>query len=165
MGLDRNAALRSASWGIGQVMGYNAGFVGYPDTEQMVVAMTTSEGAQVGAVARFVKASQLDRALRTHDWPSFARGYNGPGYTINSYDTRLASAYQRFVHGALPDLTVRAAQVYLLYLGHPPGAIDGVMGRLTRSAMNDFQQQRGLGLTDSLDAPTYAALKDAVDGS
>src|SRR5712692_6139385 len=36
--LDRDAALRSTSWGIGQVMGYNAAAAGYGDTEQMVVA-------------------------------------------------------------------------------------------------------------------------------
>jgi len=97
--LDRNAALCSASWGIGQVMGYNAGAAGYPDTEHMVVAMAASEGAQVTAMASFVKANHLDRALGTRDWPSFARGYNGRDYAINSYDTRLAAAYQRFLNG------------------------------------------------------------------
>jgi hypothetical protein len=163
--LDGHAALRSASWGIGQVMGYNAVPAGYPDAEQMVVAMIASEGAQLMAMVRFVGANQLDRALRTHDWPSFARGYNGPNYAINSYDTRLASAYARFLYGGLPDLTVRAGQVYLLYLGYQPGAIDGVLGRLTRSAMNDFQEQTSLPLTDSLDEPTYAALRQAVAGA
>jgi hypothetical protein len=162
--LDRQAALRSASWGIGQVMGYNAVSAGYPDVEQMVAAMIASEGAQLMAMVRFVGASQLDGALRTHDWPGFARGYNGPNYAINSYDTRLASAYERFFHGGLPDLTVRAAQVYLLYLGYEPGPIDGVLGRFTRSAMNDFQEQRSLPVTEALDDPTSAALQRAVAG-
>jgi hypothetical protein len=88
--LDRTAALRSTSWGIGQVMGFNAGMVGFADVEEMVTAMKVSEGAQLAAMARFLTATELDHALRTHDWPRFARGYNGPNYAINSYDTRLA---------------------------------------------------------------------------
>ena len=160
--LDRDAALRSASWGLGQVMGYNAVPLGYADTNQMVVAMTASEEEQLVAMVRFVKANHLDGALRTHDWPSFARGYNGPDYTINKYDTRLAAAYQKALYGALPDLTVRAAQIYLIYLGYQPGIIDGVMGRFTRSAMNAFQKKAGLVETDILDETTLIALRQAA---
>ncbi|HUL67226.1 MAG TPA: peptidoglycan-binding domain-containing protein [Burkholderiaceae bacterium] len=54
---------------------------------------------------------------------------------------------------------MRAAQVYLSYLGYDPGPVDGQMGRFTRSAMNDFQTRAQLPLTDEVDATTFAALK------
>jgi N-acetylmuramidase/Putative peptidoglycan binding domain len=157
--LDRPKALMSTSWGIGQVMGFNAPIVGYRDVEEMIVAMRVSEGNQLTAMARFLTAKQLERPLRAHDWPRFARGYNGPDYATNSYDTRLAAAYGRFLHGGLPDIKIRSAQVFLLYLGYDPGPIDGVMGRLTRSALNEFQEEKRLDLTYTVDEATFSALQ------
>ncbi|MDD5170914.1 MAG: N-acetylmuramidase family protein, partial [Syntrophales bacterium] len=73
--LDRRAALRSASWGIGQVMGFNAEIAGYGDVEEMVTAMTASETEQLLAVTGEILRNKLDDALRSHDWASFAKGY------------------------------------------------------------------------------------------
>jgi len=160
--LDRHAALLSTSWGIGQVMGYNAGIAGYRRVEDMVEDMCATENAQIRAMARFIKANRLDGALRTHDWPRFAAGYNGPNFRINNYDTRLAAACEYLARGGLPDITVRAAQVYLTYLGYDPQGIDGAMGRLTRAAMNDFQEQNRLPVTMFVDEPTFAALAKAA---
>src|SRR5271165_293264 len=53
MALDRHAALQSASWGLGQVMGYNAEIVGYGSVEEMVSTMVDSENSQLEAMARF----------------------------------------------------------------------------------------------------------------
>lgn len=161
--LDRQAALRSASWGIGQLMGFNAEIAGYPDVEAMVTAMMQSENEQLLGMAGEIIHNGLHDALRIHDWAAFARGYNGPAYAENSYDTRLAAAYQKFTLGPLPDLAVRAAQIYLNYLGYSPGTIDGVMGRFTRSALNAFQAQRGLPLTDNIDDEQLADLKGEVE--
>jgi len=162
MALDRHAALISTSWGLGQVMGFNAGTVGYDTAEHMIVDMSNSESAQLGAMAQYIGSNALGGALRSHDWSRFAAGYNGPGYRANNYDTRLASAYQYFARGALPDLSVRSAQVYLTFLGYDPHDVDGVMGRLTRSAMNDFQMATGIPVTDQVDARTLEALEEAV---
>src|SRR5262244_3790371 len=41
--LDRRAALRSASWGLGQVMGFNALSAGFVDVEEMTKKMVASE--------------------------------------------------------------------------------------------------------------------------
>ena len=151
LALDRKAALRSTSWGIGQVMGFNAKIAGYADVEEMVTAMTVSESQQLLGMAGEITHNKLDRALRAHDWSAFARGYNGPKYAKNSYDTRLAAAHQKYTLGPLPDLVVRAAQIYLSYLGYHPGPVDGVMGRFTRSALNEFQEQHGLPITNDID--------------
>jgi len=156
---NRKAALQSCSWGVGQVMGYHAEGLGFADVDAMVARMGDSENAQFEAMARFIKASGLDGALRTHDWPRFASGYNGPNYRINNYDTRLAALHEQLSRGALPDLRVRAAQVYLTFLGHDPRGVDGIMGRMTRAAMNDYQAAQAMRLTDFVDDATFAALR------
>lgn len=162
MALDPRAALLATSWGMGQVMGFNAETVGYASAEDMVREMCASESAQVEAMARFIEASGLAGALRNHDWARFAAGYNGPNYRINNYDTRLAAELQYLERGGLPDLTVRAAQMHLIYLGYDPRGVDGIMGRFTRSAMNDFQRERNLHVTEHVDEHTVAALREAV---
>lgn len=157
--LDRTAALESTSWGIGQVMGYNAHALGYTCVEAMVAAMVEGEDAQVLAMARFItNLPACRRALIAHDWATFARWYNGPGYQRNRYDVRLAEQYLRYSQGALPDLSVRAAQLCLSYNGHNPGPIDGVRGPSTRSAVVAFQSQRGLPASGELDGQTLESL-------
>jgi len=156
--LNRQAALRSASWGIGQVMGFNAGIAGFPDAETMVQAMVQSEDAQIAALFGFLASNHLDGPLRNHDWTNFARGYNGPDYAKNQYDGRLSAAYQKYSTGLLPDLTVRGAQIALTYLGFSPGPVDGTLGRMTRSAIAQFQQAQGLPTSGDLDDATQAKL-------
>src|SRR5215469_11061071 len=48
---DRSAALQSASWGIGQIMGMNYARAGFGDVEAMVDAMIESEDRQLGAMS------------------------------------------------------------------------------------------------------------------
>ena len=155
---NRKAALQSCSWGVGQVMGYHAEGLGFADVENMVARMSDAENAQFGAMAQFIKANGLDGALRTHDWARFAAGYNGPNYRINNYDTRLAAVFAQVSRGALPDLRVRAAQVYLTFLGYDPHGVDGIMGRMTRAALNDYQAARSMPLTEFVDDATFEAL-------
>ena len=109
-------------------------------------------------MADFVLSKHLDGPLRSNDWARFAAGYNGSNYRINNYDTRLASAYDAMDRGSLPDLDVRSGQLILTYLQFDPQGIDGVMGKLTRSAMNAYQQQQGLAVTDFFDEATLKAL-------
>src|SRR5262245_16198829 len=115
--LDRAAALKSTSWGIGQIMGEHFAAVGFPDVETMVSAMCDSEDAQLNSVARFLITNRLVVSLQSHDWASFARGYNGPNFAINRYDVRLRGEYAKFSAGQMPDLAVRAAQLYLQIAG------------------------------------------------
>jgi len=160
--LDRKAALLSASWGIGQVMGFNAQIAGYSDVELLVKAMSESEDKQLLAVAGEIKHNKLDSALRSHDWATFARGYNGPNFAINQYDQRLGAAHQKYSAGLLPDLNVRAAQLYLTYLGYAPGPVDGVAGRFTQSALQQFQLRHNMPARDRFDSDLLARLKAAV---
>jgi len=95
--IDPEAALESASWGLGQVMGFNAKLIGYNTVFQMVDEFTTSEKNQVEGMLKFCRATPvLYKALKAKDFPTIARYYNGPNYAINSYDLELKEAYSIF---------------------------------------------------------------------
>lgn len=155
---DRNAALQSASWGLAQVMGMNFRLAGFNGVEDMVSALCDSEDSQLLAFAAFLKSSRLDNSLRIHDWTSLARGYNGPNFAANQYDTKLRGEFQKFSTGPLPDITTRAAQLYLTFRGFHPGPVDGVAGSRTRDALSQFQQANGLPVTGIADDATLTAL-------
>jgi hypothetical protein len=158
--LDRTAALSSASWGIGQVMGFNTAAVKFSDVEALVAAMMQSEDRQLLAVANFIATNRLDDALRSHDWASFARGYNGPSFADNQYDTKLAAAFALFDAGPLPDLRLRTAQMFLRFCGFNPGAPDGVLGPATRAALRAFRAREGLPDGDDPDDGTLTRLAE-----
>ncbi|RXH58565.1 N-acetylmuramidase domain-containing protein [Granulicella sibirica] len=160
-GLNQDAALQSASWGMGQIMGANHKAAGFDDAASMVTAMTNSEDAHLAAMVSFLIANRLDRFLAAHDWASFARGYNGPNYAINHYDDKLNTCYQKFQTGTFPDLNVRAAQIYLQFKGFNPNGIDGVAGPGTASAVKAFQTSIGVTPTGIIDDALLAALKPA----
>ncbi len=91
--LDFLGALKSASWGLGQIMGFNYPDAGYKDVETFVRDMHESEGKQLTAMFNFIKSNGLGAFLARRDWAGFAQRYNGEGYKINQYDVRLAEAY------------------------------------------------------------------------
>lgn len=93
MEIDEEAALKSCSWGLGQVMGFNYRVAGFSTVQEFVAAMTASEGAHLYAMARFIVSNNLQGHLRSLSWADFARGYNGAGYAANKYDTKLDAAY------------------------------------------------------------------------
>ena len=98
MHFNKTAALKSASWGLGQIMGFNSGSSGYGDVEVFVSAMQVSEGKQLLAMMNFIKNERgIYNALMGKDWANFARLYNGPRYKANNYDVNLANAYRSFV--------------------------------------------------------------------
>ena len=89
----RASALESASWGIGQVMGYHWKALGYESLQSFINAMYKDEASQLDVMCRYIKVNGLVNALKNKDWKAFARGYNGSGYAKNNYDVKLANAY------------------------------------------------------------------------
>lgn len=90
----RDAALESASWGEFQIMGWHWKALKYPSLQAFINAMYASEEAHLDSFVRFIEANPaLVKALRAKDWTAFARGYNGPAYANNAYDTKMAVAY------------------------------------------------------------------------
>lgn len=164
--LDHNAALESVSWGLGQVMGFNAVKIGYANAQAMISAFAVDEAAQLMGCVRFIEATPaLKIAYREYKWEKVALFYNGKKYAINSYDTKLAAAYKEFANGC-PSLEIRAAQAYLTYLGFDPKGIDGVPGPGTDAALIAFrkayrQRDGWPQLPDAKTAPAAAAAADA----
>lgn len=92
----RDSALESASWGIGQVMGYHWKALEYPSLQAFINAMYKDEASQLDAMCRYIKVNNLVNALKNKDWKAFARGYNGAAYAKNSYDVKLGNAYKKW---------------------------------------------------------------------
>lgn len=92
----RASALESASWGIGQVMGYHWKSLGYVSLQAFINGMYKDEASQLEAMCRYIKVNGLVNALKNKDWKAFARGYNGSAYAKNSYDVKLANAYKKW---------------------------------------------------------------------
>jgi hypothetical protein len=156
--LNAEPALKSASWGMGQVMGFNHEAAGFKTATSMVQAMIQGEDAQLAAMAGFLKANGLAALLLKKDWAGFAKRYNGPSYWQNHYDVKLAEQFQRFAGGTQPNLEMRTAQVALLFLGYSPGKIDGIIGPRTRAAIKNFRIAAGLPASEELDGPAFLTL-------
>ncbi|MEJ2769077.1 N-acetylmuramidase family protein [Mycetohabitans sp. B46] len=91
------AAHESASWGAFQILGQHWARLGYASVDDFVDRMQANEAEQLDAFVRFVAADRrLLAALRGRRWAQLARLYNGPGYSRNLYDTKLAQAYRKY---------------------------------------------------------------------
>lgn len=94
--LDEPAALKSASYGMFQILGENHVAAGFATVEAFVDAMLRSQRDHLLAFVSIVGANRLLKgAIHDHRWAAFARGYNGKGYAKNHYGTKMASAYAR----------------------------------------------------------------------
>jgi hypothetical protein len=159
----QQAALQSASWGLGQVLGTNAASAGFSSVQEMVAAMAASEDRQLQAVVGYILANKLQHALQARNWAAYAAGYNGPDYARYRYDTNLAQAYALYQNASrLPDLTVRSGQLTLFLLGFDPNGIDGALGPGTLTALHNFQSRQQLPLTTGIDAGVLATLTAAL---
>jgi hypothetical protein len=163
VGLDETAAIESASWGLGQVMGFNAVPLGYPSAKEMVNDFLKGEDAQLEASRRFIaKNAALAAAFRARNWATVALHYNGADFARNKYDVKLESHFEIYTLHGTPSIEIRAAQARLTYLGFDPRGVDGVLGTGTRAAIVAFQKARGLPVTAQLDDATLAALEAAA---
>lgn len=94
--LDRDAALKSSSWGLFQILGSNHAACGYPELQRFVTAMYRSVDDHLRAFVQFIRHDKrLVDAIRARNWPAFARVYNGPLFAKHGYERRLAAAYDK----------------------------------------------------------------------
>lgn len=93
MKIHRKAALKSASWGMFQIMGFNHKYCGYDDVEPFVADMNESAEKQLTAAVKFLKSLNLIDYMNARNWRAFASRYNGHKYADNQYDLRLEKAY------------------------------------------------------------------------
>lgn len=92
--LNREVALESCSWGIGQVMGYHWKSLGYKSIQDFVNCMYESEAKQLEAMCKFIRVNGLIKYLNNQDWAGFALRYNGKAYKKNNYDVKLQEAFE-----------------------------------------------------------------------
>lgn len=87
-------AWNCASYGMFQIMGFNCRACGFNTPQEFVKYLKTGQEAHVDTFLKFVSTNpKMMNALKTKNWVTFARLYNGPGYTQNRYDIKLAEAY------------------------------------------------------------------------
>jgi hypothetical protein len=172
--IDANAAFESCSWGVGQVMGAHWAWLGFQSVTALVNLCRSGADGQVELMARYIEKAGLADALKRKDWAGFARGYNGPAYAKNRYDTNMAAAFARWsarlgagapapapAEGMLrlgsKGAEVRELQTLLVRAGHAV-AVDGDYGPATRDAVKMFQVGHGLAADGVAGPATRAAL-------
>jgi len=94
MDLDAEAAFKSASWGLFQVMGFNHN--GWGSVTAFVKDMFVSEYKHLKAFTSFCVDNGLKKYINNHDWATFASKYNGDDYAKNHYDTKMAAAFAKY---------------------------------------------------------------------
>jgi hypothetical protein len=170
--IDEEVANRAASWGLGQTMGFNAERLKYEDATHMVGELSKGIAEQIDALVREIKTDHLEKYLIAKNFTAFARGYNGPGYAQNQYDTRMRTADARWERrlaqigdGSFqpkPGKTVTMVyQTKLKALGFNVGKVDGDWGDLTTGACSAFQRREGLKVTGHPSDETTALLDNS----
>lgn len=90
------AGLMSASFGLFQIMGFNAVTAGYPSVQVYAHAMAGSEGDHLDAFTGFVIANpSMKAAMQRGMWREFAAAYNGPG-AVAAYSAKIAAAVAKY---------------------------------------------------------------------
>lgn len=160
--IDAEAALRAASWGAPQIMGFNAEDTGHIDARGMVRAMADGADAQLSCFVTLVNSWGLASALRARDWLAFARAYNGSGLP-EVYARRMEAAYRRETGARSPQVLRagdrgRAVRRLQEALGIE---VDGAFGPGTEAALRRFQERHGMEVDGVAGARTWAVLREA----
>lgn len=95
MQFDKTAALKSASWGMFQIMGDNHKACGFSTVDAFVESVKLNETEHFKGLINFIRDPGNKRildAIKAKDFVSLARYYNGPGYAANQYDVKLRNA-------------------------------------------------------------------------
>lgn len=93
-GIDPDAAVRSTSWGLGQVLGGHLINL-YGGPERGVQAFYANpRKVSLELIVEWIKANPAAvTAARNKDFAGFARIYNGANYRMNNYDVKLERGY------------------------------------------------------------------------
>ncbi len=93
--LDREAGLKSASWGAFQIMGFNYELCGFRTVQEFVNAMYKNEDEHLLAFVNYIKSRNLGKYLKEKNFDLFAYYYNGKGYKKNQYAKKMWKEYHK----------------------------------------------------------------------
>ena len=93
--INEEAAFRSISMGMGQVLGRNFRACGCASATEMFELCKESEAAQLKCMLEFIKTNDLIRDLNNHNWTHFTEHYNGKGQ-VPKYSAWLAREYAKW---------------------------------------------------------------------
>jgi N-acetylmuramidase len=98
--IDREAALKSTSWGRFQILGENYQIAGYYVLDEFIHDMCQSEWYHLEAFIDYCISTGADACLIRvpPDFSKFAKLYNGEQYAVNKYDVKLQLAYQKWLN-------------------------------------------------------------------
>jgi hypothetical protein len=105
--IHEEAALKSTSWGRGQIMGEHHSQAGFASVKDMVKAFSENEYNQVLGMMRLIKARPKCDAVMKTAHPTlihcrtFALYYNGKYYEKNNYHTEI---FKHYNHLLVPTL-------------------------------------------------------------
>src|SRR5881227_1601447 len=86
-------------------------------------------------------------------------GYWYPAYGYDSYYSNYAYDGPTYGYDGLPpDQIIANVQYALQQLGYFSEAVDGVLGPVTRAAIEDYQVENNLPVTGAIDRPTLVSL-------
>lgn len=162
MELDRKAALRSASWGKFQLMGFNHKVVGEDDLSGFIRKMVSGEPAQLDLFVAFIRSARLAANLREMDWEGFARGYNGTDFRRHDYHGRIARAFDELSGGAFSQRPLLRAGDRGIAVGFLQDLLglerDGRFGSQTEAGVRAFQGSNGLVTDGIVGSATWSGL-------
>lgn len=161
--INETIALMSASWGLGQIMGFNHKKAGYPTVQAMVQDFMDDEDNHLEAMVRLLINFKLDDDLRNHNWRKIEDVYNGGGYG-GKYADKMEKAFAKWqkisdtpfgrpidedvINAASPSDLVKQLQQALNDKGYQAGAVDGKWGKMTRDAVMAFKADNNLDVSD-----------------
>jgi len=94
--IHEQAALKSASWGKYQIMGFNHECCGYGRLIDFLYDIQISESNHLEMFVEFIIYKGLKESLINGRWAEFAKGYNGSQYKLNRYDVIIGEAFDLF---------------------------------------------------------------------
>jgi len=93
--INEEAALKSCSFGLWQIMGFNYEVCGFKSVFDFVAAMNHDYSGQMDALYGFLKNNGILPYLKAKNWREVAKRYNGSGFSQNQYDKKLEAAYSK----------------------------------------------------------------------
>lgn len=101
--IHKEAAYKSASWGLLQIMGSNFKATGEKSISSFVSKMSKDEFSQLTLGIEFIRSQGLIPLMASKDFNGMARIYNGPGYAKNGYGLKLKNEYYKLKRDKSPQ--------------------------------------------------------------